>query len=78
MRDSIQRIFDWLFDTKHPLRAAIFCLVVALGNAYEAVYIRPSSFMSIVDWIFVVGGFLGFVVLILEAITDSLLKSKWK
>jgi hypothetical protein len=48
-------VFDWLGDPKHPMRTAWASLVVGLVNLYEAVYVRPDSHMSFVDWAFAVG-----------------------
>jgi len=50
-------------------------LVVGLVNLYEAVYVRPDSLMSFVDWAFAVGGFLGFVLFLLSALSDIIYKT---
>ncbi len=57
------------FD-KHPGLAASLALLCGLANAYEAVYIRPNSLRSIVDWVFAVVSFLAFLGLSLNAISD--------
>jgi hypothetical protein len=38
------------FD-KHPWLTASLALLFSLSNAYQALYIRPDSLWSIVDWI---------------------------
>jgi hypothetical protein len=68
----MRRVFDWLFDAKHPLRPALVFLVIGLGNAYEAAYIHPNSLMSIVDWAFAACAFLGFILFLLKALSDFL------
>jgi hypothetical protein len=55
---------------KHPWLAASLALLSGLANAYEAVYIRPNSLMSMVDWAFAVVSFLAFLGLLLTAISD--------
>ena len=55
---------------RHPWLVAFGALLVGLANAYEAVYVRPNSLMSIIDWIFAVVGFLAFLGLSLSALSD--------
>jgi hypothetical protein len=62
----------WL--NKHPWFAPIGALLCGLVNAYEAIYVRPNSPMSIIDGAFAVGGFLAFLGLSLSAISDYLSK----
>ncbi len=71
---GMKETFDRFFD-EHPWLLAVFLLACGLGNAYEAVYIRPDSFMSIVDWVFAAAGFLGFAGLMVKAIVDYLAKT---
>ena len=62
-------ITDWLFDNKRPVRVALVCLFIALGNRYEAVYVdRPDGFMRIVSWICVVAGLFFFVISLIHAL----------
>jgi hypothetical protein len=55
---------------RHPWLIAIGALLCSLANAYEAIYIRPNSLMSIIDWAFAVVVFLAFLGLLLKAISD--------
>jgi hypothetical protein len=71
----MRRIFQWLSDSKHPLRGALLCLVIGLTNAYGAIYIRTNSIMRIFDWAFALGGIIGFVLLVLEAVSDFFYKA---
>ena len=65
------RITNWLFDTKHPLRFALVCLVIGIGNAYEATHIdNPNGLMYVLSWIFAAGGLLGFVAFLLIAASE--------
>ena len=60
--------YGW-FD-KHPWLAVVGALLCSLANGYEAIYIRPGSLMSIVDWAFARVSFLAFLGLSLQAISD--------
>ena len=64
------RFFSWLSDPKHPFRRAGFCLLISAGNAYGALYVRPNSPLSIFDWIFAIGGALGFLFYTFDALSD--------
>ena len=67
----MKRIGQWLFHDKHPLRAAVFFLLVALLNVYEAVYVdQPGGFMRAVSWVCIGIGLIGFVMFLLEAVSD--------
>lgn len=55
---------------RHPWLLALGALLCSLANAYEAMYVRPNSLMSIVDWAFALVGFLAFVGLLLSALSD--------
>ena len=54
---------------------AIVALLCGLANAYEAVYIRPDSLMSVVDWVFAAVGLLAFLALSLKAVSDHFSKT---
>jgi hypothetical protein len=48
----MKRIGEWFFNDKHPLRTAVFCLLLALLNVYEAIYVdQPGGFMRAVSWV---------------------------
>jgi len=53
----------------------VIALLCSLGNAYEAIYVRPDSLMSIVDWPCAVVGLLAFLGLSLTALSDWFYKS---
>ena len=55
---------------RHPWLIAVGALLCSLANAYEAIYLRPNSLMSIIDWAFAVVCFLAFLGLLLKAISD--------
>ena len=61
---------------KHPWLTAIVALLCALGNAYEAVYVRPNSPMAIVDGAFAIIALLAFFGLSLSALSDYFYKSE--
>jgi hypothetical protein len=61
---------------KHPWLTAIAALLCAVGNGYEAVYVRPNSPMAIVDGAFAIVGFLAFLGLSLSALSDHFYKSE--
>jgi hypothetical protein len=65
--------YGW-FD-KHAWLSACVALLCGLGNAYEAIYMRPDSLMSIIDWVFAVVSFLAFLGLSLNGISNHLSKS---
>jgi hypothetical protein len=49
----------------------LVCLAVALGNAYEAVYIdNTDGFWKAVSWLCAVGGFLGFLAFLFDAASE--------
>jgi hypothetical protein len=58
----------WL--ERHPWLATGFALMCGLANLYEAIYIRPDSVMSIVDWVFGVVGLMAFLGLLVNALSD--------
>ena len=60
---------------KHPWLLPALCLVCAIANGYEAIYVRPDSLMSIVDWAFAIAGALAFFALVLSAISNYLSKT---
>jgi hypothetical protein len=70
----VKRFFDRLFG-KRPWLVALLLLACGLVNAYEAVYIRPDSVMSIVDWVFAAVCGLCFVAFVLRSIADYLSKA---
>jgi hypothetical protein len=48
----MKRIGEWFFNDKQPLRTAVFCLLLALLNVYEAIYVdQPGGFMRAVSWV---------------------------
>jgi hypothetical protein len=55
---------------KHPWLVASLALLCGLANAYEAAYIRPDNLLSLVDWGLAIVGFLTFLGLLLNAISD--------
>jgi hypothetical protein len=65
-----QRMMSGKWLEKHPWLVAFGALLCSLANAYEAVYVRPNSLMSIVDWAFALVGFLAFLGLLLSALSD--------
>jgi hypothetical protein len=68
---AMKRIGEWFFNDKQPLRTAVFCLLLALLNVYEAIYVdQPGGFMRAVSWVCIGGGLIGFVVFLLEAVSD--------
>jgi len=67
----MKRIGEWFFNYKHPLRTAVFCLLLAFLNVYEAIYVdQPGGFMRAVSWVCIGGGLIGFVVFLLKAVSD--------
>jgi len=60
---------------KQPWLVPLVCLICALANGYEAIYVRPNSVMSIVDWAFAIAGAIAFVGLTLSVISDYLCKT---
>jgi hypothetical protein len=71
----VKRISGWLFDTDHPLRVAVVCLLIAAGNAYEAVYIdSPRGFMNALSWVCTAGGIIGLLLFLLVAVSDHFSK----
>jgi len=62
----------WL--NRRPWIAPIGALLCGLANAYEAIYVRPNSLMSLVDGAFAIVSFLAFLGLSLSAISDHLSK----
>jgi hypothetical protein len=72
--DRLKGVLDRLFD-KHPWLIAVALLACGLGNAYEAMYIRPDSLMSTLDWVFAAAGCVGFVAFVAHALVDYLSKT---
>jgi len=58
----------WFDD--HPWLGVIVALLCSLVSAYWAVYLRHGSLMAVVDWVFAVLGFLAFLGLLLNALSD--------
>jgi hypothetical protein len=74
-QNRMSGITNWLFDTKHPLRFALVCLLIGLGNVYEATHIdNPNGLMYVVSWIFAAGGLIGFVAFLLIAVSEHFSK----
>ena len=72
-----KRAEEWLFDAKHPLRGAAFCLGAAGANVYEALYVdNPNGVMQILSWTLMVGGILGFFIFLGAAISNRFSKSE--
>ncbi len=71
----MKRVNYWLFNTNRPLRFALVALVLALVNAYEAIYIdNPNGAMYVVSWLFAAAGTLGFLVFFVIAISEHFSK----
>ena len=67
----MSRVSDWLFDTKHPVRVALVCLLIGLANIYEATHIdNPNGLMYVISGILAAGGLLGFVAFLLVAASE--------
>jgi uncharacterized membrane protein YoaK (UPF0700 family) len=61
---------------KHPWLTAGAALLFVLGNVYEALYVRPNTLMSYVDWALAVAGFLVFAGILLNNISEYFSKSE--
>jgi len=55
---------------RHPWLVAFGALLCSVANAYEAIYVRPNTLMSLVDRAFALVGFLAFLGLLLTALSD--------
>jgi hypothetical protein len=69
---------DWFgrLQHRHPWLTAVGVLLGTLAILYEALYIHGNSVLNIFDWPFVVIGFIAFIGLVLEAISDRLSKTE--
>ena len=67
----MKKLDSWLFDPKHPLRTALFCLVVGLGNIFEAARIDDrQGLMFIFSLLCGALGMVGFVAYLAIAISE--------
>lgn len=60
---------------RHPWLPPLGALLCALANAYEAIYVRPNSLMSLIDWAFAIIAFIAFLGLTVSVVSDYLYKT---